>query len=206
MRPLLLRPVALLAALLALASCAGWGASRRDPADLVDIPRERWGAAAPTAPMRPHRPDRITIHHTAGRRNLARTTAEKVRALQTFSQSDAPLEGGRTRAAWADVPYHFFVGADGAVAEARDWRFAGDTNTTYDPAGHLLIVLEGNFEEEAPTRPQLRSLDRLVVAFARELGVPASRVAAHRDFADTLCPGDSLYRELPRIRALVERS
>ncbi|CAN5709412.1 hypothetical protein BH23GEM6_BH23GEM6_22910 [soil metagenome] len=123
--------------------------------------------------------------------------------LQDFSQCECPLADGRTKAAWADIPYHYFVDQAGAVAEARDPRFAGNTNTAYDSAGHLLIVLEGNFEEEEPTAAQLRTLRRLVPAFAARYGVPSERIDGHKDHAPTACPGKHLYELIPELRARV---
>ncbi|HEU0079210.1 MAG TPA: N-acetylmuramoyl-L-alanine amidase, partial [Longimicrobiaceae bacterium] len=80
---------------------------------------------------------------------------------------------------------------------------AGDSNTAYDPAGHLLIVLEGNFESEFATAPQVESLRRLVVWAAARWGVPASLVGDHNDFAETACPGRRLEAILPGVTQLV---
>ncbi len=162
--------------------------------------RAQWGGGPATAEMRPHEIHSVTIHHTAGRINTERTLAQKMRNLQDFSQCACALGDGRIKAAWADIPYHFFVDHEGVVAEGRDVRFAGDTNTAYDPAGHLLIVLEGNFEEEQPTPAQMETLRRLVNGFRARYDVPAERIDGHRDHAPTLCPGEHLYRLLPELR------
>ena len=37
-------------------------------------------------------------------------------------------------------------------------EFVGDTNTNYNPAEFIQIVVEGNFEKEKPTPGQLNSL------------------------------------------------
>lgn len=173
------------------------------PADVPFVTRAEWGAAAPVSAMKPHVPTRITIHHTAGRQAPARSAAEKMRALQAFSQRADSLDDGRRKPAWPDVPYHFYVATDGSVVEGRDVRFAGDSNTPYDPSGHLLVVVEGNFEEEDLTPEQRATLDRLVWSLARRWKIPADRIRGHRDFAETLCPGERLYRDLPRLRDYV---
>ena len=85
--------------------------------------------------MTQHAPNRLTIHHTATVQNPARTIEEKMFGLQAFSQRDDSLAGGKKKPAWADVPYHYYVAVDGAVAEGREWRYVGDTNTEYNPAG-----------------------------------------------------------------------
>jgi hypothetical protein len=174
------------------------------PATLPYIPRAAWGAHAPVLPMRTHVPQRLTIHHTGVAQAPQRTPAAKLRALQQFSQRDDSLADGRLKRAWADVPYHFYVTTDGSVVEGREWRYVGDTNTPYDPTGHLLVVVEGNFEVEALTDAQRRTLDVLVPALARRFGIPGARLATHRDFAATSCPGRGLYAELPRFRTLID--
>jgi hypothetical protein len=123
--------------------------------------------------------------------------------LQAFSQRDDSLASGKKKPAWADVPYHYYVAVDGAVAEGREWRYTGDTNTEYDPAGHLLVVVEGNFQTDTLTSAQRRTLDALIPALARHFHIAGSMLGAHRDFANTECPGRSLYAEIPRLRALI---
>ena len=49
----------------------------------------------------------------------------------------------------------------------RDAAFRGDTGTSYDTTGHLLVVVEGNFELERPTAAQWTSLEA-VLAWASE--------------------------------------
>lgn len=198
---------ALLAALLplALAGAAGCHARRAPlvPASVAYLPRAAWGARPPVLPMREHAPDRLTIHHTGVAQAPARSGADKLRALQQFSQREDRLADGRAKRAWADVPYHLYVTTDGTVVEGREWRYVGDSNTPYDPTGHLLVVVEGDFERETLTDAQRRTLDALVPALARRFGIPADRLGAHRDFAATACPGHHLYAELPRLRALI---
>jgi hypothetical protein len=152
--------------------------------------------------MRPHEPRSITIHHTATRQAPDRALADKMRALQQFSQNDGMLDTGKAKPAWADVPYHFYIDVHGSVAEGREVGYAGDTNTAYDPAGHVLIVLEGNFQEEQPTPEQLTALRRLVAESAARWRIPAERIGAHNDFADTACPGRNLNAHLPELRRL----
>lgn len=194
----------------ALTALAGACASRGTPAPAIaDVPivsRAEWGARDPVLPMREHRIERITIHHTATRQDRARSLADKLRGLQAFSQRDDSLGDGRKKPAWADVPYHYYIAVDGTVGEARSWRYVGDSNTPYDPTGHLLIVVEGNFEDEQLTEPQMRALESLVTSFARRFKVPAERLGAHKDYASTRCPGKNLYAELPRLRELIDKT
>lgn len=173
------------------------------PDGLRYVPRAAWGANGPVLPMTRHVPTRLTIHHTGTAQNHTRTIEQKLSGLQAFSQRDDSLASGRKKPAWADVPYHYYVAVDGAVAEGREWSYVGDTNTEYDPTGHLLVVVEGNFERDTLTTAQRRTLDELVPALTRHFRVTGSTLGAHRDFANTLCPGGNLYAEIPRLRALI---
>ena len=176
------------------------------PAGIRFVARAEWGAHAPVLPMAERVPDRITIHHTGERQNFTITVEQKLRGLQAFSQRNDSLASGKKKPAWADVPYHYYVAVDGSVAEGREWKYVGDTNTEYDPAGHLLVVVEGNFETDTLTTAQRRTLDALIPSLARHFHIETSKLAAHRDFAVTKCPGRNLYAELPRLRELVERA
>lgn len=170
------------------------------------VSRAEWGANRPVLPMRRHVPVRLTIHHTGTRSAAARTIESKLAGLQRFSQRPDSLGDGRLKPAWADVPYHFYVSVDGAVAEGREWKYVGDSNTPYDPTGHLLVVVEGNFEVEPLSDPQLRTLEALIPSLARHFRIAPAALASHRDYAQTLCPGRQLYSELPRFRRLIEEA
>lgn len=206
MRPA--RPALVLVASLGtwLAGCAPHAARpvvREVPAELRLVSREAWGARPPVLPMRAHEPVRLTIHHTATTQDLGRDVGAKLRGLQAFSQRDDSLSSGQKKPAWPDVPYHYYVAVDGSVGEGRDWHYAGDSNTPYDPSGHLLVVVEGNFQKDSLTSAQRHALDVLVPALAARFGIPADRLASHRDYARTDCPGERLYAELPRWRTLI---
>jgi hypothetical protein len=200
------RCVTALAALALLASCRRPAPEPLAPAGVRFRPRTAWNAHAPVLPMKTHTPERITIHHTGTRQAPARSLAEKMQGLQRFSQREDSLADGRRKRQWADVPYHLYVAVDGEVAEGREWRYVGDSNTPYDPTGHFLIVLEGSFDSDTLTRGQRDALDALVVAAARRWRIPRERIASHRDYAQTRCPGRNVYSELPRLRALVRGS
>ena len=189
-----------------LVGCGSRASEPLAPAGVRFLPRTAWGAKAPVLPMKGHRPVRITIHHTATRQAPARPLADKMQALQRFSQREDSLADGRRKRQWADVPYHMYIAVDGEVAEGREWRYVGDSNTPYDPTGHFLIVLEGSFDSDTLASAQREALDALVVAAATRWRIPPERIAGHRDYAQTRCPGRNVYSELPRLRRRVAGS
>lgn len=172
-------------------------------AGLTFVERQGWGAKAPVLPVTRHAIARLTIHHTGVAQAPGRTLEQKLRGLQDFSQREDSLADGRRKRAWADVPYHLYVSTDGRVGEGREWQYVGDSNTPYDPTGHLLVVIEGAFDRDTLTTAQRETMDRLVPALARRFGVPAERVATHRDYAPTRCPGANVTARVGLWREMV---
>jgi N-acetyl-anhydromuramyl-L-alanine amidase AmpD len=165
----------------------------RNGADLLHVPVVRRGQwqAEPVDPasMRPHEARRITLHHSGV-------------AVPDWPQVDGKawlqhLERySRAERGHADVPYHYSVMPDGTVFAGRDPEFVGDTNTSYDPAGHLLVEVVGDFDRAEPPPAQLDAVVRLCAWLAARHGVPPERIGGHRDFAATSCPGELLYARL----------
>jgi hypothetical protein len=148
----------------------------------------------------PHRITHVTLHHTGSAEPLrpADDPAEKLRGLQTW--------GARDRN-WWDVPYHYLLDLRGRVYEGRDWRYMGETNTTYDPGGHFLISVVGNYERQEPTPAQLDAIADMMAWALRKFDLPLDRIGGHYDYAETGCPGRHLrkYLEDGTLRRMVER-
>ena len=165
------------------------------------LSREGWGAKPPVAPWKAQDGVRITIHHAGVATNRNRTFEAMLQALQAFSQRPDKLASGKEKPAWPDIPYHWYIGWRGGIADARDPKITGDTNTEYDPTGHLLVCLEGNFEDEEPTGEQIRNLDRMVTWLVAHYRIDPKRIGTHKDYsAQTSCPGKNLYSEVTKLR------
>jgi hypothetical protein len=177
---------------------AGWGAP-------PIIRRPQWGAKPPLLGMVPQEPRGIVLHHTGVRRNGRVVLHSKMRTLQSFSQRAVEEPGQRSRASWPDVPYHYYVDSAGSIAEGRDIRFAGDTNTGYDTTGYIQIAMEGDFEQETPTSEQLDAVRDLTLWLALSWGLAADAISTHRAHAATACPGRNFLSALPGILAEIER-
>jgi hypothetical protein len=152
-----------------IVSVAAWGGTPADP-----------------ALVRKHTITHITLHHQGEPFPQGKDPIQYLRNLQTWS---------RNTKHWADIPYHYIIDLDGKMYEGRDINYAGDTNTEYDPTGHALIEVVGNFEEVEPNQKQLDAVVDLMAMLAAKYHVPVERIASHRDFsAQTVCPGKNLYR------------
>jgi hypothetical protein len=137
----------------------------------------------------PQRITSITLHHEGSPKPL-RPEDDPVaglRALQSWGERDRN---------WWDVPYHFLIDLDGHVYEGRDWRYMGETNTTYDPSGHLLISILGNYNLQEPMPAQLDAIANVMAWAVRKFDVPLDSIRGHYQYAETNCPGKNLRKYL----------
>jgi hypothetical protein len=149
------------------------------------ICRDAWGALPPSGEFAFHDIERITVHHTGA---LIEDNTESPYFTRRHQRYHQGAELG-----WPDIAYHFLIDFNGHIYEGRRWDAAGDTRTSYDPTGHLLIAVKGNFEEQIPTDAQLASLYDMLAWGAESFGIQPGEIMGHRDFAATACPGKSLY-------------
>jgi hypothetical protein len=147
----------------------------------------------------PHRITHVTLHHTGSPEPLRAgdDPVERLRGLQRW---------GRTDRNWWDVPYHYLIDLEGRIYEGRDWRYMGETNTAYDPSGHFLISVIGNYGLQEATSAQLEAITALMAWAVSRFEVPLDRIGGHYDYAPTTCPGTHLrkYLEDGTLRREVE--
>lgn len=151
------------------------------------MPVASWGGTpADAAKARQHKITHITLHHQGEPFKPGTDPQAYLRRLQAWSRLDK---------GWLDIPYHYVIDLDGRIYGARDIAYAGDTNTDYDPKGHALIEVVGNFEEVEPNQQQLDAVVSLMAMLAARHQVSLSDIQSHRDYSDkTVCPGENLYR------------
>jgi hypothetical protein len=151
------------------------------------VPATTWGGTpADPSGARRHTITHITLHHQGEPFKPGTDPQQYLRNLQTWSRGTKH---------WLDIPYHYIIDLDGKIYEGRKIEYAGDTNTEYDPTGHALIEVVGNFEEVEPNQQQLDAVVRLMALLANKYAVPLDHIASHRDFSQqTVCPGANLYR------------
>ena len=144
--------------------------------------RDGWGAADWKPGFREHALEQLTVHHS-GSPVSSVWGPPAFRGWQSYHFS----------LGWPDLAYHYIVGRDGAVYEARPAWAAGDTATDYDPTGHFLVVVEGDYDQMEPTAGQIEALARTLAWASMAYGIDPETIAGHRDHAATTCPGDSLH-------------
>jgi hypothetical protein len=105
----------------------------------------------------------------------------------------------RQERGWADVAYHYFIGAGGAIYEGRSMEARGTHVAGYN-TGSLGVCLIGNFMEALPGAEQLEALRGLALWLSVRLNL--SHLAGHRDFNSiTVCPGDNVYSQISDLAA-----
>lgn len=154
------------------------------------VTRDDLGLAAPLPGGAPHTITGLMLHHTAV------SGADPAGAGDRFRSFDRH----HRESGFVDVAYHWGVTQDGTVLQLRDEAVAGETFTSYDPAGWFLVVCDGNFEVEAPTDALLDAVVDVFAAGAQRHGVDPATLLGHRDRAATACPGDGLQALLPTLR------
>jgi hypothetical protein len=151
------------------------------------VQRSAWGSTDSADVSYEHTIEYITIHHGGEIFPDDKDTKTYLKNLQSWSRSDRD---------WIDVPYHYIVDRHGVIYEGRPLKYRGDTNTTYDPTGHALIVLLGNFEEQELKQKQIDSMKKVTAYLADQNSVSAEKIKTHKDYAETLCPGKKLSNYL----------
>lgn len=152
------------------------------------ISAEEWGSnPQPISNERRHTPRDIVVHHAGVDWTGEREPVDFVSAMQAWGQRDKD---------WPDLPYHFMIAPDGRIYEARDLAYEGETNTNYDLAGHMLVELMGNFNNQRPSPQQIVSLVHMCAWLCQEYGADPAEICGHMDAApgQTSCPGRDMER------------
>jgi len=148
------------------------------------ICRSSWGARASTSAYVPHQISRITLHHSAVLLRDNRKAPAQLRAFQAEHQSKG----------WPDIAYHLLIDRHGNVYHGRPLWAAGDTNTSYNPRGHLLVLALGNFQLQEIYSAQLNATLNVLAWACTRYGIKPRAIRGHRAYANTACPGAKFQR------------
>ena len=179
-----------------LVALALTGCGTPSPERPAIVPATAWGGLPASATLSaPQQITHLTVHHQGELWQEGADVPAYLRRLQRWS---------REAKGWPDVPYHYIVAPDGTVYAGRSPALPGDTNTEYDPQGHLQVMLLGNFEVQSPTAAQWRSTVRLLAQLLAEHRLAPAALGAHRHHStQTVCPGANLFARFDELRAAV---
>ena len=170
--------------------------------------RKEWGALPPRHPPRvlDHPPDHIIVHHTASP-NAADTSRAHAFALSRQIQRDHMHSQG-----WDDIGEQLTISRGGHIMEGRagslpaieQGRLVVGAQSLRHNDHTIGIENEGTYlKDDVPGR-LWESLVDVCVWLCAAYGLdPSAAIIGHRDYNQTECPGDVLYRRLPRLRAEV---
>lgn len=145
----------------------------------------QWGGTAVADSQKTHEIKTITLHHGGEEYQGDKPTPAYLVNLQNWS---------RTEKKWMDIPYHFLIDLEGKIYAGRDLRYPGDTNTAYDPTGHALICVLGNYEIQYPSERQREAIVNLFAWMCWRFQISPETIKGHKDVAEgTVCPGEHLY-------------
>lgn len=155
------------------------------------ISRADWGAKRPTSPTRQlaiNPPPYVVIHHSGSDGCTTQAICQaRVRSFQNYHMNQKK---------WNDIGYNFLVGEDGNVYEGRGWGQHGAHSVSYNSKS-IGICLIGNFVHHDPNSAAIAATQRLLTHGVANGKIQSNyTLLGHRQTADTICPGDSLYRLL----------
>lgn len=140
---------------------------------------------------------KITIHYTGVKKNSNLPLDRKLRGLFRFS-SQQTTEFKKNL--WGDIPYNYYIDLDGKLAGARDAAYQPDTNTNYNPDGHVTIVVEGD-QTDNLSPAQKAKLFKTIQALQDQYNLPTSAVGVHKHYAPgTSCPGEHVMAAIDEYR------
>lgn len=156
----------------------------QEPIQIDVIPRTSWGKALRMERCVPHQITSVSIHHSA---TLTKSNADVPKHLLSYQKY-------HQQQGWMDIAYHFIVDLEGQVFQGRSLDCKGDTFTNYDPTGHLIIMVDGNYNEQELSDDSWKSILHLVQWGMQTYNIPLERIFYHQQLANTECPGKSVIQ------------
>lgn len=173
-------------------------AAERLTKNIILVPRADWDARA----WRGYTPQISAhtgfIHHTTDR--LAEhvdTLPEQKACMRAIQRYHMDTNG------WDDIGYNYVVFQPyGNRTYARIFEGRPRTHVPAAQLNHntntLAVVVFGNFDHDDSVKRNTRyALEVLITDKFKPFGV--RKIGGHRDVVSTDCPGDTLYRQIPRI-------
>lgn len=140
--------------------------------------------------------NKVTVHYTAIKKNPNLPIERKLKGLFRFSANDLTQF---KKQLWGDIPYNYYIDMNGQAAEGRSPDYIPDTNTSYNPDGHVTIVVEGDATDDV-SPAQKAKLNKMVKALQDKYNIPPSGVNVHNHYATTSCPGPALGAAMQEYR------
>ena len=89
---------------------------------------------------------------------------------------------------------HFLINADGTVYEAQPIGTSPKTTGSFDPTGHILICVMGDYETEYLNQFQMRSLIDLSTYLVETYHIPLYNIQTMKEYSSATLPAKHLYQ------------
>ena len=176
------------------------------------ISTQDWNARPPRNRAPRTNPQYVVIHHTASQNppnhpSQGTETGAKqyAREIQNYHMD---VKG------WSDSGHNFLNTTAGILLEGRHGTLDAVKQGQCVQSAHAArqggrlaggnqspgIENEGTFMTYQMETQQWNSLVKLCVALCESCEIEPANIKGHRDFSVTLCPGDWLYAQLPKLR------
>jgi hypothetical protein len=173
--------------------------------------RKEWGAAPPKRPPRllNRPPDHIIVHHTASPNTGERSQAQAFGLSREIQRFHMHSRG------WDDIGEQLTISRGGYVMEGRTGSLEAiqrnglvvGAQSLHHNEHTLGIENEGTYMKDDVPGKLWASLVEVCTWLCTAHGLdPAIAIVGHRDYNSTDCPGDTLYRRLPKLRKEVART
>lgn len=114
---------------------------------------------------------------------------------------DSPKEIKKRHLArgFEDIGYHFLISKKGRLYQGRSEKFVG-AHIYSNNKNSIGICLIGNFDQELPTKAQIKTLIKFLKNKIRNYDISVNNILGHREFpnVEKTCPGK--FVDMNKIR------
>ena len=105
---------------------------------------------------------------------------------------------------WEDIGYHYLIDKKGKIHVGRSEKFIG-AHVFGHNKNSVGICLIGNFDEEKPTKRQIRILIKFLKNKIKKFKIPIKNILGHREFSGVTktCPGK--FVDMEKIREIISK-
>lgn len=137
----------------------------------------------------------IVVHHSAVAQSIP-----MINLLKSFNNNHKIRLHDRykqpvSRSEYPHIAYHCIISKD-------DWRWVRDFDLPGYHASNYRVNLEsvgicvnGSFDVDTPNQYQLKELEQRILDLKKNFPT-ITKVSAHRDYANKVCPGDNMTQDI----------
>ena len=105
---------------------------------------------------------------------------------------------------WEDIGYHYLIDKKDKIHVGRSEKFIG-AHVFGHNKNSVGICLIGNFDEEKPTKAQIRTLIKFLKNKIKKFKIPIKNILGHREFSGVTktCPGK--FVDMGKIREIISK-